>query len=110
MTGKKMDANAYNNRGSAKYNLGDRRGAIADCDKASELNPKNAEAYRNGTYRLTDCEGDPIVKIKGFKYAKRRAIQLAIDNCDGVYMEKYISDEVPPWRHRLYVDPTGKLC
>ena len=38
---------AYNNRGSAKYDLGDKQGAIEDYNKAIEINPQNAEAFNN---------------------------------------------------------------
>ena len=38
---------AYNNRGLAKANLQDYRGAIADYNKAIELTPDYANAYYN---------------------------------------------------------------
>jgi excisionase family DNA binding protein len=38
---------AYNNRGNARYHLGDMEGAIADYTKAIELDPKDAFAYSN---------------------------------------------------------------
>ena len=38
---------AYNNRGSAKFNLKDYQGAIEDYDKAIELDPNYAKAYNN---------------------------------------------------------------
>ena len=41
------DANAYNNRGAARSNLGDYKGAIEDYDKATELNPDYVGAYNN---------------------------------------------------------------
>ncbi len=38
---------AYFNRGNAKYELEDYRGAIADYSKAIEINPNDADAYGN---------------------------------------------------------------
>ncbi len=40
-------ADAYNNRGAAKYSLKDTQGAIADYNKAIEINPQLALAYYN---------------------------------------------------------------
>ena len=51
---------AYNNRGVAKYNLGDYQGAVTDFDKAIELNPQYAQAYYNrgaAKRALGDTEG-----------------------------------------------------
>ena len=42
-----QDADAYNNRGNAKFALGLHRDAIADCDRAIHLNPQYAAAYYN---------------------------------------------------------------
>ena len=45
---KKADfADAYNNRGLARYRNGDRDGALADYDKAIDADPEFAEAYLN---------------------------------------------------------------
>ena len=40
-------AKAYYNRGIAKFDLQDYKGAIADYTKAIELNPNYAKAYYN---------------------------------------------------------------
>ena len=42
--------NLYENRALAKYNLNDIDGAIADCDTALELNPKNQWALSGKAY------------------------------------------------------------
>jgi len=41
-------ANAYNNRGSARYDLGDNKGALEDLQKAADLfqQQKNTESYQ----------------------------------------------------------------
>ncbi|MBV8885475.1 MAG: tetratricopeptide repeat protein [Chroococcidiopsidaceae cyanobacterium CP_BM_RX_35] len=48
------DADAYVNRGIARFQLGDRRGAIEDFTQALHLNPADAEAYnqRGGVYLI----------------------------------------------------------
>ena len=38
---------AYCNRGNAKSNLGDKKEAIIDYDKAIEINPQYSSAYNN---------------------------------------------------------------
>ena len=40
-------AEAFNNRGIVKYNLGDKQGAIKDYNKAIEINPQYADAFNN---------------------------------------------------------------
>ena len=45
--GYSQTAEEYINRGNAKCELGDYRGAIADYNKAIELNPKYVKAYYN---------------------------------------------------------------
>ena len=52
-----MIAIAYNNRGSAKANLKKYKEAIEDFDKAIEINPNFAEAYR-GRARVKEILGD----------------------------------------------------
>lgn len=51
---------AYTIRGTARAGLGDYHGAIADCNQALKLNPKNALAYNNranNKLRLRDYSG-----------------------------------------------------
>ncbi|MEC4895018.1 MAG: tetratricopeptide repeat protein, partial [Oscillatoria sp. PMC 1050.18] len=41
------DADAYYNRGNAKFDQGNLDGAIADYNQALQINPKDADAYYN---------------------------------------------------------------
>jgi tetratricopeptide (TPR) repeat protein len=53
-------AEEYFDRGKAKYDLGDYRGAIQDYNKVMELNPNYAFAYLNrgvAKYALGDYKG-----------------------------------------------------
>ena len=54
------EENSYVNRGNAKYDLQDFRGAIQDYSKAIELDPSYAKAYYNRgdtKYFLNDIDG-----------------------------------------------------
>ena len=65
-----QDAEAYNNRGIAKYESGDKAGAIKYYTQAITINPQDAEAYNNrGTakYEL----GDKAGAIKDLETAKQ---------------------------------------
>ena len=42
-----IKADAYCNRGAAKGRMGDHKGAIADLDRAIEINPQFMMAYNN---------------------------------------------------------------
>jgi tetratricopeptide (TPR) repeat protein/S1-C subfamily serine protease len=44
---KQPGSSAYNNRGNAKSDLGNKQAAIADYDRAIQLNPNHANAYSN---------------------------------------------------------------
>jgi tetratricopeptide (TPR) repeat protein len=44
------DANAYNNRGNSKYNLGRYQEAIEDYNEAIRLDPKHEYAYNSRGY------------------------------------------------------------
>jgi tetratricopeptide (TPR) repeat protein len=51
---------AYFNRGIAKSNLQDYRGAIADYNKAIEIDPLDSKAYFNlgfSKYKINDLNG-----------------------------------------------------
>ncbi len=53
-------ADAYNNRGFARYQLGDNQGAIADVTEGIRLDPNYAEAYYGRgflRYKLGDYQG-----------------------------------------------------
>ena len=58
----------YYNRGVAKYDLGDKAGAIQDFDKAIELNPKDAAAYNNRGNAKSDL-GDQAGAIPDYDKA-----------------------------------------
>ena len=66
------DAEAYNNRGQAKYPLGQYTAAIVDYDIAIRLKPDHAEAYNN--------RGHAKVQLEQYTAAKqdfRTALRLA---------------------------------
>jgi tetratricopeptide (TPR) repeat protein len=55
-----QSAEAYNNRGDAKYKSGDKKGAITDYDSAIRIDPQYAKAYYNrglAKYDLSDNKG-----------------------------------------------------
>jgi Flp pilus assembly protein TadD len=52
---------AYNNRGSARENLGDKKGAIIDFNSALKINPNYATGYYNrGVARLNLGDNDEV--------------------------------------------------
>ena len=53
-------AEAYNNRGNAKKNLGDYQGALSDYSKANKIQPRHASSYNNRgrvKYLIGDNQG-----------------------------------------------------
>jgi tetratricopeptide (TPR) repeat protein len=87
-------ADAYNNRGVARRDLGDNKGAIADYDQAIKLKPDYAFAYSNrGIARraLGDNKGaiadyDQAIKLKpdyAFAYNNRGNARRALGDNKG---------------------------
>jgi tetratricopeptide (TPR) repeat protein len=71
-----QDAEAYKNRGLAKYKSGDKKGAIADYDNAIRINPQYAEAYGNRGIAKDDL-GDKKGAIADYDSAIRINPQYA---------------------------------
>ena len=67
---------AYNQRGNAKHEMGDHAAAIADYDKALEIDPQFAEAYSNRG-GVKDSMGDHVAAIADFDRALEIDPQLA---------------------------------
>ena len=61
---------AYYNRGTAKSELGDKKGAIADYDMAIRINPQSANAYYNRGIAKSDL-GDKKGAIADLNIAAR---------------------------------------
>jgi len=86
-------ASTYNNRGLAKGKLGDFEGAIADCDKAIELNPKSASAYNNRSINkaslgdfegaVVDCDKAIELNPKPAYYTVRGIAKLYLRDLEG---------------------------
>jgi WD40 repeat protein len=53
-------ANAYQNRGNAKSALGDKKGAIADYDRAIQIRQKRYESYENRIDNQQRCCAIPL--------------------------------------------------
>ena len=57
-------ADAYNNRGNAKYSLKEYKEAIKDFNQAIELNPQHAKAYNN--------RGNAKEELRGYRREQLR--------------------------------------
>jgi len=62
-------ADAYNNRGFARYRSGDKQVAIADYNRALQINPNYAEAYNNWGLARSEL-GDKQGAIAGQTHLK----------------------------------------
>ena len=67
---------AYNQRGNAKHEMGDDAAAIADYDKALEIDPQSAEVYSNRG-GVKDSMGDHAAALADFDRALEIDPQLA---------------------------------
>ena len=92
---KPNDADEYNNRALAKYNLQDYIGAIADYDKVIQLKPDYASIYNNrglSKYNLQDYIGakadyDKAIKLKpdyASAYNNRGVAKFKLQDYSGV--------------------------
>jgi tetratricopeptide (TPR) repeat protein len=75
-----QDAQAYFDRGNAKYGLGDKKGAIADYDSAIRINPQYAEVYSNRGVVKSDL-GDKKGAIADYDSAIRLNPGSSRDTC-----------------------------
>ena len=99
-------ASTYNNRGLAKGKLGDFEGAIADCDKAIELNPKSASAYNNRSINkaslgdfegaVVDCDKAIELNPKPAYYTVRGIAKLYLRDLEGAINDYSKAIELNP--------------
>jgi tetratricopeptide (TPR) repeat protein len=84
----------YNHRGVAKFELGDKQGAILDYNRAISIDPYDAFAYYNrgiAKFELGDEQGaisdfDRVIAINpqdAEAYSNRGAVKLALGNKQG---------------------------
>ena len=99
-------ASTYNNKGIAKSKLGDFEGAIIDCDKAIELNPKSAPAYHNRSINKTslgdfeeavvDCDKAIEINPKSAYYTIRGIAKLYLKDLEGAIADQDKAIELNP--------------
>jgi tetratricopeptide (TPR) repeat protein len=84
----------YNHRGVAKFELGDKQGAILDYNRAITIDPQDAFAYYNrgvAKFELGDKQGaildfDRVIAINpqdAEAYSNRGAVKLALQDKQG---------------------------
>ena len=85
-------ANAYYNRGTARYNKGDLDGAVQDFEQAIRLNPYNFLAFNNrGSARK--AKGDPDGALADYQ----EAIRIEPEYVDAIYNRgttRYLNGDV----------------
>ncbi|MGK7900211.1 MAG: tetratricopeptide repeat-containing serine protease family protein [Hormoscilla sp.] len=106
---------AYNNRGNARSDLGDNSGAIADYNKAIEIQPDDASAYVNrGVVRsdLGDNEGaiadyNKAIEIKpdyAVAYVNRGNVRSDLGDNNGALADYNKAIEIKPDDAVAYVN------
>src|SRR6185295_6290721 len=70
-----QDADYRNNRGAVKIQKGDWQGAIADCSRAIEMNPRQRDAYSNRAFAYSSTG-----QYDGAIADSRRALELSPDH------------------------------
>ena len=96
----------YNHRGTAKKDLGDFEGAIADCDKAIEINSKSASAYYNrsinkaslGNFEgaIADCDKAIELNPKPAYYTIRGNAKNCLGDLEGAIADQDKAIELDP--------------
>ena len=76
-----QDADAYYNRGIAKYDLGDYQGAIVDYSKAIEINPENEFVYSLRGF-VRESVNDLVAACSDW----RKAVDLGLE-VSAIYLE-----------------------
>jgi tetratricopeptide (TPR) repeat protein len=108
-----MDATAYNNRGFARYNLGDLTGAEDDYNAALALNPLYPEAYNNrGALRHArgDCAGavgdySQALRLRADyaeAYNNRGAARCGLGDHDGAIADLTAALQLKPGKVEAY--------